>query len=308
MEFLQSTLDSYEVYNWSVVLDYWMYFVALAFLGLEVVRLCIKKAMTWNILGDGITNFITLYVFIGIYYIVLASTFVAIYYFFYEFRLITIPTNVWTVAICVVLADFAYYWEHRFTHRTGIGWSSHTVHHSSPYFNISVAFRFGPLDGIFPIFFALPLVLMGFNPLVLFFSEALVQTYQTLLHTELIKKLPKPIESIFNTPSHHRVHHGANAQYLDKNYGGIFIVWDRLFGTFAEEKERVIYGIRTPIHSVNPFIVVFHGLWRLGRKIKSVKNLTDLFGYFFRPPDWSPQQIDSTRAGAIRNASPAKSE
>ena len=285
MELLTAAISEYEVYDWHIVLDYWAFLASLAFLGLEAVRLLLKKLMTRNILGDGIANFVVFYAFIFIYYVALGSAYVAVYYFFFDhFRVMTIPTNVWSIALCVLLADFAYYWEHRFTHRTGIGWSTHTVHHSSPYMNISVAYRFGPLDGIFPVIFSIPLAIAGFNPLVIFFAEALVQQYQTPLHTELIGKLPKPIEAIFNTPSHHRVHHGSNPQYLDKNYGGILIIWDKIFGTFAEEKEKVTYGIRTPIHSVNPFIVFFHGLSRLARKIRSANSFSDLFGCLFKPP------------------------
>ena len=109
----------------------------------------------------------------------------------------------------------------------------------------------------FHFFFHLPLALMGFNPILIFLSESIVQLYQTLLHTEVVKKLPKPIEKIMNTPSHHRVHHGSNKQYHDKNYARIFIIWDRIFGTFAEEKEKVIYGITNALNSVNPFKVFF---------------------------------------------------
>ncbi len=303
MEFFNTTFGEYEVYDWHALMDYWVYLVSFVFLGLEAVRLLLKRLMTRNVLGDGITNFVVFYAFIIIYYVALASALVAIYYFFFEnFRVMTIPINGWSIVLCVLLADFAYYWEHRFTHRTGIGWSTHSVHHSSPYMNISVAYRFGPLDGIFPVIFSIPLAILGFNPFVIFFAEAVVLQYQTPLHTELIKKLPKPIEAIFNTPSHHRVHHGSNAQYLDKNYGGILIIWDKLFGTFAEEKEKVIYGIRTPIHSVNPLVVFFHGLWRLGRKIRQSNSFSDLLGCLFRPPDWHPTAKRKIAPGGVTNS------
>lgn len=161
----------------------------------------------------------------------------------------------------------AYYWEHRFTHRDGIAWATHTVHHSSPYFSISVAHRFGPPDGYFPLFFHLPLVFAGFHPLLVLFAEAVFQLYQTLMHTEAIGKLPKPVEAVMNTPSHHRVHHGTNPQYIDKNYGSIFIVWDRLFGTFEEEREKVVYGISKQLNSIDPFLVFLHGISRLTREV-----------------------------------------
>ena len=173
--------------------------------------------------------------------------------------------------------------------RVGIAWASHTVHHSSPNFNISVAYRFGPMDDLWPVFFHIPLVLVGFNPFVVFFAEVFVQLYQTALHTEVIGKLPRPIEGIMNTPSHHRVHHGANDEYIDKNYGGIFIIWDRMFGTFAEEKDEVVYGITKPIDSVNPFVVFFHGLTRLWQEVRDTEGLRNKFALLIKPPGWRPE-------------------
>ncbi len=136
-------------------------------------------------------------------------------------------------------------------HRVNLLWATHSVHHSSPFFNISVAYRFGPMDGVWPIFFHLPLVFLGFNPFVVFFAEMFVQLFQTALHTEAVKKLPRPFEWIFNTPSHHRVHHASNRKYLDANYAGIFIIWDRLFGTFVKEDEKIVYGLVKPIPEIN---------------------------------------------------------
>ena len=215
--------------------------------------------------------------------------YVGAYYYVHEnFRLLDIPITPWSIALCVVLADFAYYWEHPFTHRSGIAWATHTVHHSSPYFNIAVAYRFGPLDGFFPLFFHLPLVVAGFNPILVLFSEAVVQLYLTALHTEVIGKLPRPIQAVKNTPSHHHVHHGSNPRFLDKNYGGIFIVWDRIFGTFEKETEPVIYSITKPLNSLNPFVVFFHGLTRLARQVKSVRGVRARLGYVLRPPGWAP--------------------
>ena len=113
---------------------------------------------------------------------------------------------------------------------------------------------------------------MGFDPIVVFFAEAFVQLYQTLLHTEAIGKLPRPVEAVMNTPSHHRVHHGSNPQYIDKNYAGVFIVWDRLFGTFEKEREKVVYGVKPPLATANPVVVFLHGFARLGRQMASAKG------------------------------------
>ena len=181
------------VYDWEVLLNDYIFLIASALLLFELVRYAFKKVLSWHLIGDALTNFLTLIAFLVISYGLLAAVYITAYYYVLEhLSLIKIPITWWSVAICVVLADLAYYWEHRFSHRVGIAWATHSVHHSSPYFNISVAYRFGPLDGVYPIFFHIPLVFMGFNPIVVIFSEAVVQLYQTLLHTEAIKKLPRP--------------------------------------------------------------------------------------------------------------------
>lgn len=273
------------VYDWEVLLNDYIFLIASALLLFELVRYAFKKVLSWHLIGDALTNFVTLIAFLVISYGLLAAVYITAYYYVHEhLSLIKIPITWWSVAICVVLADLAYYWEHRFSHRVGIAWATHSVHHSSPYFNISVAYRFGPLDGVYPIFFHIPLVSLGFNPIVVIFSEAVVQLYQTLLHTEAIKRLPRPVEAVMNTPSHHRVHHGSNDQYLDKNYGGIFIVWDRMFGTFEEEREPVVYGIGPPLESINPFIVFLHGFGRLFKKMKNSKGFGSKVSLLVKPP------------------------
>ena len=187
---LYSELQLNAWYDWS---NNWVFVISLAWLALEAVRLLLKKAMTWNLLGDAITNFITLYAFIGLTYLFLATFYIAGFYYVYQnFSITQLPTNLWTIVACIVLADLVYYWEHRMMHRVGLGWATHTVHHSSPYFNISVAYRFGPMDGLLPFFFHLPMAMLGFNPILIFLSESLVQLYQTLLHTEVVRKLPRP--------------------------------------------------------------------------------------------------------------------
>lgn len=289
MEWMQETFSPEQIYYLENLIGNWFFMGALAFLAVEMLWLRLKKRLSLNSVGDMATNYVTLAMFFGVNLLV-GALYIAVFYACYEyFRFATIPINLWTIAACIVLADIAYYWEHRLMHRIGIGWATHTVHHSSPYFNISVAYRFGPMDGIFPIFFHIPLVLMGFHPLLVFFAEMIVQLYQTALHTEIVGKFPKPIEAIMNTPSHHRVHHGSNEVYLDKNYAGIFILWDRLFGTFAEEKEKVVYGILTPINTINPFPVFFHGLTRLNKKFWQAKGFAKKFGVLFKPPGWDPE-------------------
>ena len=154
-QFSDTELNGY--YEWS---NYWVFIIAIGLLFLEALRLGLKKLLTWDVVGDGITNFITLYAFLGIGYLTVATVYIGGFYIAYEYFSVTqLPTDIWTILACIILADIAYYWEHRMMHRVGIGWATHTVHHSSPYFNISVAYRFGPLDGILPFFFHLPLAL-----------------------------------------------------------------------------------------------------------------------------------------------------
>lgn len=292
MDFLTETFELEELqYIFDLVNNGSVFYVIIPFFILELLRYAVLKRLNWNILGDSIANVITVFAFVLIEYVLGAVLIYKLYFYVYEYMSLPhLPLNIVTVVCCILLADFAYYWDHRVMHRIGIGWATHTVHHSSPHFNMSVAYRFGPLDAVFPIAFSLPIVMLGFNPWMLLFVELFVQTFQAILHTEVIKKLPRPIEYIFNTPSHHRVHHASNPQYLDKNYAGILIIWDRMLGTFAEEKEQVVYGITEPLNSINPLKVFFHGFTRLYGQMKSAKGLKNKLNYLIKPPGWAPKQ------------------
>ena len=265
-------------------------YVIVPFFLIELIRYIYIKRLSKNLVYDSMANLITVFLFVTIEYILGALFVFKLYALAWEVRILPeLPLNWITIVSCIVLADFLYYWEHRLMHRIGIGWATHTVHHSSPHFNMSVAYRFGPLDGVFPLFFSIPAVLFGFNPLLLFSAEIFVQTYQAILHTEIIGKLPRPVEYLFNTPSHHRVRHGSNRPYWDVNYGGIFIVWGRIFKTFVPESEKVIYGISEPIKSVNPVVVFLHGLTRIFKKIRATQGIKNKFLILFMPPDWKPK-------------------
>lgn len=261
--------------------------IALLYFGFEIVRYVFTKQMNLRLFGDCVANFITYvaYPYAGyLFGVYLAYEF---YYVIYaEYSITQIPINLFTLVVAIILADLIYYWEHRFTHRTAIGWATHTVHHSSPEFNISVAYRFGPMDSVWAVLAYLPMAFMGFHPGLIFAAEILVLQYQTILHTETIPKLHRWFEFIFNTPSHHRVHHGSNKQYHDKNYGGMFIIWDRIFNTFAEEKEQVKYGITKPINSVNPLVVFCHGFPRLAEEMKNAPNVSAAIRLLFPPPGY----------------------
>ncbi|WP_253050010.1 sterol desaturase family protein [Pseudoalteromonas sp. OANN1] len=290
MEFLTSTFSTDDIWWLETFIDDWFLVIALALFVVEMIRYAVKKKFTRNLLGDSVANFITLGAFIMLVALV-AAAYAGVFFYVYEnFRLVDLPLTPWTIVCCIVLADLAYYWEHRFLHKNGFAWATHTVHHSSTHFNISVAYRHGPLDWLFPLFFHLPLAVLGFNPFIIFISEVIVQVYQTLLHTETVKKLPRPIEAIFNTPSHHRVHHATNRQYLDKNYAGIFIIWDRMFGTFAKEEEKVTYGVYPSINSVNPVKVFFSGYVKLAKQLWNAPSWSYRIKLLVKPPIWAWQQ------------------
>ena len=180
-----------------------------------------------------------------------------IYLTVFAFQLFSIEINLWVFLLLMVLQDFCYYWFHRCSHRIRFFWAAHVVHHSSENMNFSTAFRQSlmyPVAGMW--IFWLPLVMIGFDPKLVVFVVLLNLALQFFVHTQSIKTLG-PLEWIFNTPSHHRVHHGRNPQYIDKNYAGILIIWDKLFGTFAKEQETVEYGITKPVNSFNPITVTF---------------------------------------------------
>lgn len=286
LDFLNQTISSAWLLDRGEAIENWVFVAAFGLLGVELVRYALKRRLTWNLIGDAVANYITLALFVVTLFLIGALYVGGLYLIYDNFALFEIPTTPWSIALAILLADLAYYWEHRFSHRVGIGWMTHTVHHSSPHYNLSVANRFGPLDGVFSFIFHAPLVLIGLNPLLVLFAEGINLSYQTWLHTEAIKKLPKPIEAVFNTPSHHRVHHGRNPHYMDKNYGGILIVWDKLFGTFAEEREKVDYGVTEPLNSINPLVVWFHGFGRLARKMRGAPDWRTKLACLWRPPDW----------------------
>lgn len=290
IEFLSKQLDWIDVYYWFHVFnDLSIVYVIIPFFIFELIRYKYLNRLTKDIIYDSVANVITVFAFTLIEYVLGILFMTKVYFWVYaHMSLPHLPLNWATIITCVLMADFAYYWDHRMMHRIGIGWATHTVHHSSEHFNMSVAYRFGPLDAIFPIIFSLPIVMLGYNPILVLLSEVFVQTFQAILHTEAIKKLPRPIEYIFNTPSHHRVHHGSNPQYWDKNYAGIFIIWDRMLGTFEPEKEKVVYGITEPLKSVNPIKVFFHGLYRLRRDMGKAKGLKNKFLLWIKPPGWKP--------------------
>ncbi|MBF4163956.1 sterol desaturase family protein [Nocardioides acrostichi] len=183
--------------------------------------------------------------------------------------------------------DLAYYAYHRTHHTIRILWASHVVHHSSEFYNLSTALR-QPWTPFSSLPYWLPLAFLGFSPWMILLQQSISLLYQFFIHTERIGRLWKPIELVMNTPSHHRVHHGSNTQYLDKNYGGILIVWDRLFGTFEAEGERVRYGLTKNVNTFNPARVATHEFAAIGRDVWRASTWRDRWGHVVRGPGWQP--------------------
>jgi sterol desaturase/sphingolipid hydroxylase (fatty acid hydroxylase superfamily) len=217
---------------------------------------------------------------------------VTIYAALYELTPLRLdPANPLTWIGLFLADDLAYYWFHRVSHESRVFWASHVVHHSSTHYNLSTALRqtWVPMTYL-PFWLALPL--LGFPPWMVLLAQAWSLIYQFGLHTERIGRLPRPLEAVLNTPSHHRVHHGSNEVYLDRNYGGILIVWDRLFGSFEPEGERVRYGLTTNIGTFAPLRVAFGEYASLWRDIRSAHGARTKLALAFRGPGWRPAGED----------------
>ncbi len=195
------------------------------------------------------------------------------------------------IAICFVLDDLRYYWVHRFGHRIRWVWASHVNHHSSQHYNLTTALR-QTWTGTFTLMMIVraPLVLLGFHPAIVLLVGGLNLIYQFWIHTEAITRMPKWFEAVMNTPSHHRVHHGRNARYLDANYAGVFIIWDKMFGTFVPEldNEKPDYGLVQNLGTFNPLRVAFHEWIGLIRDVfQPGLTIRQRLGYAFAPPGYS---------------------
>ncbi len=218
----------------------------------------------------------------------------ATYYLIYQFRLFTFGWE-WYIWILAFFADdISYYWFHRKSHEIRFFWASHVVHHTSQKYNLSTALRqtwTGNLTGAFLFWIWMPF--LGFHPIMVMTMQAVSLIYQFWIHTETIGKLPPPIEYIFNTPSHHRVHHGSNPEYIDKNHAGVLIIWDRIFGTFQPETFRPTYGITKNITTYNPVRIAFHEWKDIWRDIRQSDSAGQALKFTFGRPGWKPPSSGS---------------
>jgi sterol desaturase/sphingolipid hydroxylase (fatty acid hydroxylase superfamily) len=232
-------------------------------------------------LGCGVGQQVTLVFF--------AAALLQLYAALYDrFRLVTFAEGSgWPWAIAFVYYEVAYYWWHRASHEVNLLWAAHAVHHQSEDYNLAVALRQAILTSFTSLPFNLPLALLGVPTAVYAITAAYSLLYQFWIHTELVGKLG-PLERVLNTPSHHRVHHAVNPRYLDRNYGAILIVWDRLFGTFAEERERPVYGTTKPMRSFNAVWAQAQEWVEIAAKARALPRRRDRIAIWLRSPSWSP--------------------
>lgn len=199
-----------------------------------------------------------------------------------------------------LLVDLAYYWAHRMSHEVNLFWGGHVVHHQSEDYNLSVALRQSSFQTIWTFAFSLPIAVIGYKTQDFIYVSALNTLYQFWIHTETINKMGW-FEYIFNTPSHHRVHHGRDPKYIDKNHAGSLIIWDKMFGTFQAEEEHPTYGITTPINSWNPVWANFSHYATMAKEMKKIPNWSDKVKYMFNKPGWLPKSMGGYRPAPAIN-------
>lgn len=270
-----------------VILAIPMYFTLMA---VELAYESISKKKTYR-LNDAVTNISTgvLQQLTGTFFKIVK---VGLYVLLYEqFAVWELGQSWTTFALAFVIWDLCYYWEHRMAHEVSLFWGGHSVHHQSEDYNLSVALRQTSTGFIWGTAFYLPMAILGFHPTHFLLVGGFNLLYQFWIHTEHINKLPRWFEYIFNTPSHHRVHHGRNPKYIDKNYAGVFIIWDRMFGTFKAEEERPDYGLTKPLNSWNPIYANFAHYIDLYHTTKKARSFGDRMRILFNKPGWLPEYL-----------------
>lgn len=256
-------------------------------IGIELVVGYLKKEKLYRF-KDALTN-INLGIGSQVVGIMTKGLVVLGYFYLYEHRVYSFENTWWSWLLLFLGVDFFYYWFHRASHEINALWAAHIVHHQSEDYNLSVALRQSWFQGWFSWAFYLPLAVVGFEPAMFAVMVSLNTLYQFWIHTTTIKSMG-PLEWVLNTPSHHRVHHGTNPKYIDKNHAGSLIIWDRMFGTFQKEEEAVVYGITSPLNSWNPIWANFHywrDLWELSKQSRG----WDKVRVFYKPPGWRPTYL-----------------
>jgi sterol desaturase/sphingolipid hydroxylase (fatty acid hydroxylase superfamily) len=246
------------------------------------------------VLKDSLANYALVFMQVALDVVAKALFVVFALGWVWEHGLKLVPEVWWSTALLFVGVDLGYYWYHRASHRVRALWAIHVTHHSSELMNFTTALRQPPLEHLIDWLWFVPLAWLGFAPHAILLAYGFNLIYQFFIHTEVVGKLPRWVEFVLNTPSHHRAHHGTNAEYIDKNYAGVFIVWDRLFGTFVEERAPVRYGILHPVRSYNPLYLGFH-LWAdIWRDLRQPSSLAVKLKHVLAPPGW-PEEYRAAR-------------
>lgn len=271
-----------------VILSIPLYFFLI---GLELVYQLVKKAKLYRT-NDAITN-----ISCGISSQVTGALWgvisIGMYQYIYQYwSIYQIPNNWWSFTILFIAVDFCYYWFHRSSHEVNFLWNTaHVVHHQSEDYNLSVALRQSSFGGIFSMLFYLPLAFLGFNTYAFLTVKGFNLIYQFWIHTEAINKLPKWFEYLFNTPSHHRVHHGRNPKYIDRNHAGTLMIWDRMFGTFQAEEEKPTYGVTKPTNTWNPVWANVLPIVDMTRQVRKTPGFLNKLKVLFYKPGWQPVEM-----------------
>lgn len=276
-----------------VILSIPLYFLLI---GLELLHQAVTKVKRYRT-NDALTNIgcgITSQISAALWGILS----IGLYQFVYQYYSIaTIELNLWTGILLFILVDFCYYWFHRSSHEINFLWNTaHVVHHQSEDYNLSVALRQSSLGGVFSMMFYLPLAFLGFNAYAFVTIKGLNLIYQFWIHTETINRLPRWFEYVFNTPSHHRVHHGRNPKYIDRNHAGTLMVWDRMFGTFQAEEETPTYGVTKPTNTWNPVWANILPVVDMTKQFFNTPGFMNKLKVLFYKPGWQPDSMGGYQA------------
>lgn len=283
-------MNIYELPQWADNVEWTFFVIGGAILVIEIIKGLFERPVSGHRYIDMVASISTQIPTILFEALVMTLAYTGFVWISDNFVSWTLPLSLGTVLLALIVCDFVYYWEHRFAHQIRIFWVQHAVHHSSRHYNAAVAIRFGPFEGVLSAIMHLPLVFLGFPAELIFFGIIAVLAYQTWIHTELIGKLGI-LDKFLNTPSNHRVHHGCDDQYIDKNYGGILIIWDRMFGTYEAEDQTPRYGLKRDFESVNPFVVWFSEFPEFIRDLGKARSLGALWRTVFGKP--SQDQVDA---------------
>ncbi|HIO92447.1 MAG TPA: sterol desaturase family protein [Leucothrix mucor] len=249
-------------------------FIGIAYDALKKKQRSYKEASANIIIG--ITNGLLNMTFYGLIFVITL-------WFAEQVAFNDIPVNLWTWVMAIIAADFSYYWMHRIEHKVRFFWTIHSVHHSSTEFDLTTGLRLAWLEGLIEWIFFVPMILVGFDMVQAIASILIVVAYQAWIHTEHIGKLGY-LDHVLNTPSVHRVHHGSNPHYIDKNFGGILMIWDKLFGSYQAEQEIVIYGLTKNIGTTNPITINFYEWISLIKDLQKTKSIKEKWALISRPP------------------------